>query len=124
MWEPSLNKALSKQLERVRQCAFYIIMGNSYTNYEAAVSYLESDKLSVRRFKLCLSLALKCEKNLKYQNWFSVSDTDEVPLPNTKSDKSTRQTKYKPVPTRTDRYERSPLPNLTNVLNEHYCKKK
>ena len=68
VWEPNLNKAQSKQLERVQQCAFYIIMGNSYTNYEAAVSYLESDKLSVRRSKLCLSFALKCEKNLKYQN--------------------------------------------------------
>ena len=99
-------------------------MGNSYTNYEAAVSYLESDKLSVRRSKLCLSFALKCEKNLKHQNWFSVSDADEVPLPNTRSDKSTRQTKYKPVPTRTDRYDRSPIPYLTNVLNEHYSKKK
>ena len=49
VWEPNLTKAQSKQLERVQQCAFYVIMGNSYTNYEAAVSYLESDKLSVRR---------------------------------------------------------------------------
>ena len=30
---------------------------------------------------------------------------------------------YYPVPTRTDRYERSPIPNLTNILNEHYSKK-
>ena len=68
VWEPNLTKAQSKQLERVQQRAFYIIMGNSYTNYEAAVSYLESDKLSVRRTKLCLSFALKYEKSLKYQN--------------------------------------------------------
>ena len=59
VWEPNLTKAQSKQLERVQQCAFYVIMGNSYTNYKAAVSYLESDKLSVRCSKLCLSFALK-----------------------------------------------------------------
>ena len=124
VWEPCLTQAQSKQLERVQQCAFYIIMGNSYTNYDAAVKFLESDKLSIRRSNLCLSFALKCEKNEKYQTWFTVSDTNEIPLPNTRSDKSIRQTKYKPVPTRTDRYNNSPIPYLTNILNEHHSKKK
>jgi hypothetical protein len=41
VWEPGLNKAQRKQLERVQQCAFYIIMGNTFTNYDTAVNSLE-----------------------------------------------------------------------------------
>ena len=119
VWEPALTKAQSKQLERVQQCAFYIIMGSSYTNYESAVIFLGS----VRRTQLCLSFALKCEKNQKFQNWFTLSEVNQVPLPNTRSDKSNNITKYKAVPTRTDRYLDSPLPYLTNVLNKQYSKK-
>ena len=123
VWEPALTKAQSKQLERVQQCAFYIIMGSSYTNYEVAVTFLGSESLSVRRTQLCLSFALKCEKNQKFQNWFALSEVNDVPQPNTRSDKSSSITKYKKVPTRTDRYMDSPLPFLTNVLNKHYSKK-
>jgi hypothetical protein len=123
VWESGLTKAQSKQLERVQQCAFYIIMGSSYTNYEAAVNFLGSERLSVRRTQLCLSFALKCEKNQKFQNWFTLAELNEVPLLNTRSDKSSNITKYKTVPTRTDRYLDSPLPYLTNALNNHYSKK-
>ena len=123
VWEPGLTKAQSKQLERVQQCAFNIIIGSSYTNYEAAVNFIVSERLSVRRTKLCLSFALKCEKNQKFQNWFTLAELNEVPLLNTRSDKSSNITKYKTVPTRTDRYLDSPLPYLTNALNNHYSKK-
>ena len=97
-------------------------MGNSFTNYDAAVNFLGSEKLSVRRSTLCLSYALKCEKNLKYKNWFALSEENNVPAPNTRSDKAL--TKYKPVPSRTDRYMDSPIPYLTNALNKHYSRKK
>ena len=122
VWEPGLTQAQSKQLERGQQCAFYIIMGNTFTNYDAAVNFLGSEKLSVRRSTLCLSFALKCEKNLKYKNWFALSEENNVPAPNTRIDKAL--TKYKPVPSRTDRYMDSPIPYLTNVLNKHYSRKK
>ena len=124
VWEPGLTKAQSKQLERVQQCAFYIIMGNDYSNYDYALNDLGCEKLSDRRSNLCLSFALKCEKNLKYRNWFAVTESNEIPVPNTRSDKANSITKYKPVPTRTDRYMDSPIPYLTNILNNHYLKKK
>ena len=124
VWQPGLTKAQSKQLERVQQCAYYIILGETYTTYGAAVSTLGSEKLGTRRAKLCLSFALKCEKNQRYNNWFALSEENTTPLPNTRSDKTSNITKYKPVPTRTDRYLDSPLPYLTNVLNTHYGRKK
>jgi hypothetical protein len=123
VWEPALTQAQSRQLERVQQCAFYIILGNTFTNYNLALNYLSSERLSERRSKLCLSFALKCEKNLRYQDWFMVSEVSEKPLPNTRSDKSQLETKYKPVTTRTDRYNDSPIPYLTGLLNNHYSKK-
>ena len=123
VWEPGLTKEQSKQLERVQKCALYIIMGNDYTNYDNAVNYLGSKKLSDRRSNLCLSFALKCEKNLKYRNWFALSEPAEAPLPNTRSDKESKRTKYKPVTTRTDRYVDSPIPYLTEILNNHHMKK-
>ena len=124
VWQPGLTQAQSKQLERVQQCAFYIIMGDAYTNYEVAVNHLGSEKLSIRRSSLCLSFALRCEKSQKYTNWFALSEVSEIPMPNTRSDKANHITKYKPVPTRTDRFMESPIPYLTDVLNTHYSKKK
>ena len=124
VWEPALTQAQSKQIERVQQCAFYIIMGDTFTNYNHALNYLSSERLSARRSKLCLSFALKCEKNLRYQDWFMVSEVSNAPLPNTRSDKHKSETKYKPVTTRTDRYYDSPIPYLTGLLNDHYSKKK
>ena len=121
VWEPALTKAQSKQLERVQKCALYIIMGSEYICYDNALNSLDIEKLSDRRSTLCLSFALKCEKNLKYRNWFALSEPSE-PVPNTRSDKETR-TKYKPVTTRTDRYMGSPIPYLTEILNNHHMKK-
>ena len=123
VWEPGLSKAQSKQLERVQQCALYIIMGNDYANYDNALDSLDSDKLSDRRSTLCLSFALKCEKNPKYQNWFALSEPAEAPLPNTRSDKEDKTTNYNPVTTRTDHYKDSPIPYLTMLLNNHHKKK-
>ena len=87
----------------------YIIMGNDYTNYNNALNYLGTEKLSKRRSNLCLSFALKCEKNLKYRNWFALSEPAEAPIPNTRSDNEYSSTKYIPVATRTDRYMDSPI---------------
>ena len=46
-------------------------MGGDFVNYNHAVEYLDSEKLSDRRLKLCLNFAKRAEKHPKYQNWFS-----------------------------------------------------
>ena len=124
MWVPGLTQAENKQIERVQKCALYVIMGEEYKNYESAVRILGVDKLSDRRSKLCLNFAKKSEKHPKYKNWFDLADQIEPPTVNTRSDKTTIQTKYKPVPCRTDRYHLSPLPFMTDLLNAYYDKKK
>ena len=103
--------------------AFYIIISEDFINYDHAVDYLDSEKLSERRLKLCLKFAKRAEQHPKYQNWFSEEIENMRPVPNTRSEKSATKTKYKVVPTRTDRFKNSPLPYLTDMLNEYYKEK-
>ena len=73
--------------------------------------------LSVRRKKLTLTFAKKSLKHPKYQNWFRVNSSSRTQ--NTRAE----QTVLKPVYTRTDSYRDSPLPYLTNKLNDYLGKK-
>ena len=120
VWEPGLNQAQHKQIERVQKCAFYVIMGEQYSNYDNALKALKSETLSERRIKLCLNFAKKSETNHKFKNWFVPDVAVPQPLPHTRSDKTIIQLKYKPVTVRTDRYRDSPLPYMTTLLNDHY----
>ena len=70
VWTPGLTKAECDQIERVHKCALHTIMGDSYLNYDHAVSQLGVEKLSDRRPKMCLSFALRLEKHKTYSNWF------------------------------------------------------
>ena len=121
VWEPSITVAESNQIERVQKCAFYIILGEQYLHYENALHTMNSERLSDRRYKLCLKFAKKSEKHPRYQNWFCPAE-DYVPTINTRSDKRDRNTKFKPVPTRTDRFKNSPVPYMTDQLNQFYAK--
>ena len=120
VWTPNLTQAESYQIEWVQKCALHIILGDDYQNYEQATNLLMVEKLSMRRSKLCLKFAKKAEKHRKYSNWFIPEQkTNNIP---TRSKKS--RVKYTPVPFRTERYQKSPLPYLTSLLNDYYSKKK
>ena len=110
VWHPGLTKRDSYILERIQKATLAVILGPSFNSYSDALSFLNLKTLSDRRDTLCLSFALKCEKNPRYKNWFKE---------NTKQN-TRNATKYKPVWTRTRRFEKSPLPYLTNLLNEYY----
>ena len=66
VWMPGLTKAESYQLERVQKCVAHVIMGDAYDTYDGATNILGLEKLSDRRFKLCLNFARKCDKHPKY----------------------------------------------------------
>ena len=116
VWLPGLTKAESMQIERVQKCALNVILGDLYVSYDTAVDSLEVEKLSERRPKLYLNFALGAEKSQKYKNLFC--PTEFTRGHNTRSDKM--KTKYKPVPHRTNRFVRSPIPYLTDLLNEYH----
>ena len=59
VWHSSLNIKDSDELERVQKSATKIIMGNKYSDYDNALKFLQIDRLSERRKKLCLNFAKK-----------------------------------------------------------------
>ena len=110
-WNAGLTKKQVRQLERVQKCAFAIILGKDYGSYENALKSLVMKSLSERREDLCLTFAIKSKKNDKYSNWFC--DNDDTL--NTRSAKPN----LKPVQTRLRRFEKTPLPYLTKLLNDN-----
>ena len=116
VWQAGLTQQEVKQIERVQRTAMYIILGDNYSSYGDALNLLERDKLSDRRYVICENFVKKAIKHPKYQNWFALN-TDVPPNFKTRSDKSSQINMYYPVKTRTDRYSKSPLPYLTNILN-------
>ena len=45
---------------------------------DAAVIFLRSKRLGAKCTQLCLSFALKCQENLKFQNWFALSEVPDT----------------------------------------------
>ena len=70
----------------------------------------------MRRVKLCENFVKKAFKNPKYTNWFCIDDS--VPQnTNTRSDATRIIRHLKHDQTRTQRYERSPIPYMTELFN-------
>ena len=115
VWHPYLNRADCKELERVQKSALSIILGSQYTFYDSALDILNLETLENRREKLCLNFALKCETNPNHSKWFLKSPAGPA---------TRNQTTYQPVWTRTNRFRDSPVPYMTNLLNDHYKNKK
>ena len=105
VWNAGITVAESNQLERVQKAAFHIILGASYNSYSKALLELKMETLKDRRSKISLSFARKAQKHEKFQYWFQLN---EQPT----------ESKFKPVPCRTKRYKNSPIPYLTQLLNE------
>ena len=116
VWQPALTQQESKQIERVQRCALYVILGDDYKSYDQALDSLNCDNLDDRRVKLCDKFAKKALKSPRYQHWFEYND-EPLPTLNTRSAETRVKNVLKPVQTRTNRYQKSPLPYLTNALN-------
>ena len=113
VWQSSITKQEKRQIERVQRCAFNIILGHEYTSYSNALDILNSESLELRRVRLCEKFAKKSSEHQKYQTRFVQSITEERP----KKTRQKKETKYKQVKFRTERYKSSPLPCLTELLN-------
>ena len=110
VWGSSLTLKNTAQIERVQKAVFAIVLGKQYVTYPEACAELKMETLSQRRLQLARKFALKTSKHPIHKNWF------EPNLPQ----KVTRQTqlKFKPPQARTERFLKSAIPFLTNLLNE------
>ena len=115
VWTPGLTSNQIAQIERVQKTVCAIVLAEDFTTYEEALKTLELSQLSIRRKDLNLRFAKKYFHSDKYRQWFEVTDNDPKGM-------QTRSVKpdLKPVDCRTRRYNRSPLPYLTSLLNENW----
>ena len=113
-WTPGLTKLEIKQLERVQKSACAIILGQAFNSYKAALQILNMETLEFRREKLSLTFAKKALKSEKFKNWFEIDETIE---PNIKTRNYKPKPKLKQVQCRKSKYKKSPLPYLTELLN-------
>ena len=82
-------------------------MGEEYTTYSRALIKLNMETLVDRRTALCLKFAKKAYKSEKFSQWFCDNETD---------------IQLAEIKTRTARYWKSPLPYLTDLLNNELLK--
>ena len=111
VWHGSISKDQAYQLERIQKRACRIILGAQYDSYTDALDQLTLQTLNNRRSHLCLQFAQKCCDSERYSDWFPCnSKTHNMTLRHT--------TKHKVPRFRTNRYGNSPIPFLTNLLNQ------
>ena len=58
-WHPGLTLADSTDIERIQKTALYIILGEKYRSYSAALKTTRLDSLSTRRDLLCENVCKK-----------------------------------------------------------------
>ena len=119
VWQPALTIHEVNQIERLQKCALAIILGDQYNNYDQAREQMGIDRLSDRRKNLCENFVKKAAKSEKFQNWFNQTENVETNCSmTTRRNKNKTVPLFREIPTRTSRYKKSPLPYLTEMLNE------
>ena len=108
VWNSSLTGEDISNLERLQKTALHIILSDQYSSYSSALKKTGLEKLSDRRSKICIKFAKRAQKHSKFSNWFK---------PNPKRNKRLQQPKFRPVVFKKDRFKKSPLSYLTNLLN-------
>ena len=109
VWHSSLTGVDRLRIERVQKSALHIILGDRYRSYTSALKLLSLEPLFNRRHKLVKKFAKKCFGNSKFNKWFKINRKQTV----TRLD----QPRLCQVYCRLDRFERSPISYITELLN-------
>ena len=115
VWHPGLNNAQSKQIETVQNVCLQVIIGDAYQSSSSARKVLNLEKLNKRRNDLCHKFAQKSMDHPNHKKWFNISTQNN---PN----KRIKAPLLKPTFSRTVRFEKSPIPFLTSVINRNHTK--
>ena len=110
VWHSSLTSQNKRDLERVQKAAVRVILKDKYTTYKQGLKVLKSDTLEKRRELLCLRFAKNCTKNEKVRNFFPKRITHHKM-------KKRKSEKFKRNKARTNRYQKSAIPYMQQLLN-------
>ena len=107
-WNSSLTEEDKNEIERVKKTALKIIYGETYTDYETSLDLSQLESLEERRKGLCKTFALKCTLNKNHRKLFKKNNNINLHHP----------TKYEVPFCRNERYKKSPIPYLIDLLNQ------
>ena len=110
VWNPSLTEDDKKDIERIQKTAIKIITGDPDLNYEESLKLVNLKTLEKRREDLCLDFAITCVQSENHSQLFKPNENTLLHHP----------TKFQPPFCLNKRYKKSPIPYLTDLLNEHY----
>ena len=111
VWNSGITKEESNDIERVQKSFLYIVLQKEYTSYETALNEIGLETLKERRLKLCVNFARKAAKDPKHSHWF-------VPFEQCGAKTRSEKNHYQVPLGRLERFKNSPIPYLTNLLNE------
>ena len=95
-----------------KKCILRIILGSEYESYDYALNLCNIKKLEARKDLICIKFATNAVKHKKFQNWF-------VPKPRVGM---RNQKSYITPIARTERFKKSPIYSLINIINQRSSK--
>ena len=113
-WGPMITKVESNMLERCLKTGLHIIYQEKYTSFSQVLKLANMKSLKVRRVELITRFSKAAFKSDKYSKWFCKSEEN--------LNVATRRSQapiLKPVQCRTQRYSRSSIPVMTQILSWH-----
>ena len=116
VYTAGLTNEDKNNIERVQRTAAHVILGVNYTDYKSALDYLSLDTLEKRRIGICTNFAKKAVKHPKFSSWF-VKSSQNSGIKERQCKPVVEEPYLKPVKHRTKRYRKSPIPFLTNLIN-------
>ena len=111
-WGSMITQHEENLFERVIKTCLHVIYGDKYSRYQSALKRAGLDTMKNRRSKLILKFTIKAYNSEKFNNWFKAEDD---------KNRNTRAIRklVKEVPSRTKRYEKSPIPHMARILNDN-----
>jgi hypothetical protein len=98
------------QINRVMRCCLRIIYGDQYGSFEESLTRAKARRPTDRMQQMTNKFVRKCSKDAKFSKWFKTAPSQNI---RTRAKKNP----YLSVPTRTQAYEDSPIPQFTAMLN-------
>ena len=107
-WSCQLTLEEKKDFDRVAKVGLKIIFGVNYSGFENSLRLANILKPTDQFIKMTKQFAVKSSKHPKFTKWF-------VPKTNTSLCTRSNKPRFIPVPCRTERYAKSPIPQLTSI---------
>ena len=114
-WFCQTTQYEKKDINRVAKVGLKIIYGQAYSGFDEMLKISKIVKPTVQLARMTEKFATKCSNHTKFSQWFVPSTIDKVQT-------RTKKKKYHSIAARTDRFRESPIPHLTQILNDKSSK--